>query len=765
MADPTESLEVQRARDSAFGARRLLARLRDIMAGSGSAQDRLDKIVKTIAHEMAADVCSCYVMRAGEVLELFATIGLNPDAVHKTRMRVSEGLIGDVAARARPIALANAQSHPNFAYRPETGEDPFHGFLAVPILRGSRVRGVLAIQHTERRDYDEQEVETLQTIAMIVAELVATGELVDSRELSVANDLVLLPSRLEGISLHRGVGMGPAVLHRPQLTIRQMVADDPETELARLKLAVDGMHSAIDQLLIAVGEIEGEHAEIMQTYRMVAADRGWLNRIREAIRSGLTAEAAVQRVQNDNRARLQQVSDPYIRERQLDLDDITNRLLQHLTGRPVDAVGGTLPDEFVLVARNLGPAELLDYDRRKLRGLVLEEGSSYSHVSIVARALDIPVVGQCSEVLSRVEPLDFLIVDGDHGQVFVRPAEDIQDTFAKSVQARYRRKQAAADLRDLPSATRDGVAVQLLLNCGLLMDLPHLQSTDAEGVGLYRTEIPFMVRPSYPDVDVQQESYAKVLDAAEGKPVVFRTLDVGGDKSLPYFPDLDEENPALGWRAIRIGLDRPAMLRKQLRAMLRAAAGRPLRLMFPMIAIVPEFDQARRVLDLELDRLVRDGLPPPATLKVGVMMEVPSLLFQLDGLLPRIDFMSIGSNDMFQYLFAADRGNPAMNNRYDLLSPAMLTVLRTLARRCDEAGVDLSLCGEMASRPLDAMALLGVGLRRLSVSPPAFFDIKAMVRSVDVGELARYMDHLLVRHDRSLREWLRAYARDHGIQI
>ncbi len=757
--------EVGRSPDPVAGARRLLARLRDVMAGSGSAQDRLDKIVMTIAHEMAADVCSCYVMRAGEVLELFATIGLNPDAVHKTRMRVGEGLIGDVAAHSRPIALANAPSHPNFAYRPETGEDPFNGFLAVPILRGGRVRGVLAIQHKDRRDYDEQEVETLQTIAMIVAELVVVGELVDSRELSVVNDLVLLPSRVEGTSLNRGVGMGVAVLHRPQLTIRQMVADDPETELARLKEAVESMHSAIDQMLIAVGQADSEHAEIMQTYRMVAADRGWLNRIREAIRSGLTAEAAVQRVQDDNSARMSQVADPYIRDRLLDLNDITNRLLQHLAGKPVAATGGTLPDEFVLVARNLGPAELLDYDRRRLRALVLEEGSAYSHVAIVARALDIPVVGQAADILRRVEPLDFLIVDGDNGQVFVRPADDIQAVFAASLAARQRRQAEYAKLRDLPAITRDGQAVKLMLNCGLLIDLPHLKSTGADGVGLYRTEIPFMVRPSYPDVATQFENYSKVLEEAGDKPVNFRTLDVGGDKTLPYFPELGEENPALGWRAIRIGLDRPSMLRKQLRAMLMAGAGRDVRIMFPMVATVAEFIQARRILDLEVARLRDNGQPGPRDLKVGVMMEVPALLFQLDALLPLVDFMSVGSNDMLQYLFASDRGNPMMNNRYDLLSPAMLRVLKMLVEKCGQAGVTLSLCGEMASKPLDAMALLGVGMRHLSMSAPAFFDVKGMLRSVHVGDLSAYMDQLYHLPARSLRPYLKAYAADHGVLL
>jgi phosphotransferase system enzyme I (PtsP) len=763
-ARPARRRPARRAFDPAVGSRRLLARLRDVMAGTGSAQHRLDKIVTIIAAEMGADVCSCYVMRAGEVLELFATIGLNPSAVHKTRLRVGEGLVGDIAAHARPIALGNAQSHPLFAYRPETGEDLYNSFMGVPILRGGRVRGVLAIQHIERRIYDEEEVETLLTIAMVVAELVATGELVDSRELTLSNDLVLLPSRLEGTSLNSGIGMGLAVLHRPQLTIRQMVADDPQVELDRLQEAVDSMHSAIDRLLIATGEAGGEHHEIMETYRMFAADIGWLNKIREAINSGLTAEAAVQRVQDDNRARMAQVTDPYIRERQLDLDDITNRLLQHLAGRQTQD-GGTLPDEFVLVARGLGPAELLDYDRNRLRGLVLEEGTATSHVAIVARALDIPVVGQCPEALSRIEPLDPLIIDGDHGQVFVRPADDIQDTFARSLQVRVQRRQGYAALRELPAVTRDGVPVLLMLNCGLLIDLPHLHETGADGIGLYRTEIPFMVRDSYPDVSTQRETYTKILDAARDKPVVFRTLDVGGDKTLPYFPDMGEENPAIGWRAIRIGLDRPSMLRKQLRAMLQATAGREMRVMFPMIAEVAELTKARRIVEIEQQRLAREGRQPPTAVKVGVMLEVPSLLFQLDALLPRVDFISVGSNDLTQYLFASDRGNPLIGNRYDPLSPPLLSALRLLAERCAAAGVPLSLCGEMAGRPLEAMALIGCGFRSLSMAPTAFGEVKTMVRSLHAGELGAFIQDLLRRPDHSVRARLRAFALDHGVKL
>ena len=549
-------------------SRRLLARLRDVMAGSGTAQHRLDKIVTLIGAEMGADVCSCYVMRAGDILELFATIGLNQSAVHKTRLRVGEGLVGDIAAHARPVALANAPSHPNFAYRPETGEEAFLSLMGVPILRGGRVRGVLVIQHKDKRVYFEEEVETLQTIAMVVAELTAGGELVSQQEISSVADAALLPTRLDGVSLNRGLAMGLAVLHRPQLTIRQMVAEDPEHEIERFRQALEVMHTAIDDLLRVSSVEGGEHHDILETYRMFAEDRGWLSRIREAIKNGLTAEAAVQRVQNDTRARMSQLHDPYIREKLLDLDDLTNRLLQHLAGKELQAAA-SLPDDVILVARSMGPAELLDYDRRRLRALVLEEGSASSHVAIVARALDIPVVGQCIDVLTRIEPLDQLIVDGDNAQVLVRPAEDIQDAFHNSMTVRDQRKRLYAEIIDQPAVSLDGVAMSINLNCGLLIDLQHLGDTGADGVGLYRTEIPFMIRPAYPDVEAQTELYSRVLELSGDRPIVFRTLDVGGDKSLPYFAHQEQENPALGWRAIRIGLDRPAMLRKQLRALLR----------------------------------------------------------------------------------------------------------------------------------------------------------------------------------------------------
>lgn len=746
-------------------SRRLLGRLRDVMAAPGTGQARLDQVVRLIAANMVSEVCSIYVRRAGEVLELFATEGLKPQAVHNTRLRFGEGLVGDIAAHARPLALSDAQSHPQFAYRPETGEEVYQSLMGVPILRGGRVIGVLVVQNRTRRTYDEEEVETLQTIAMVLAELVAGGDVVSADELRPGDGAALLPVGLNGVCFNPGVAMGTAVPHRPRIVVHRLVAENLDAELARLAEATEGMHSAIDDL-IAASDIahSGEHREVLETYRLIAEDRGWLGRIREAIHSGLTAEAAVLRVQDDTRARMAQVTDPYLRERLNDFEDLTNRLLQHLTEGVVKETRA-LADDAVLIARNLGPAELLDYDRAKLRAVLLEEGAPHSHVAIVARALDIPLIGRIAGLIDRIEAGDPVIVDGDTSQAFVRPSEDVIQAYAEGLETRARRKQQYAALRDLPAVTRDHVAVSLMLNAGLLIDVQHLDDTGAEGIGLCRTEIPFMVQSEFPDVAEQTAIYRRILDEAKGRPVVFRTLDVGGDKLLPYFAGSSEENPAMGWRAIRIALDRPAILRQQLRALIVAAGGRDLHVMFPMIAEVAEFDAARAILELELDRARRKGDELPRALKVGAMLEVPALAWQLPTLLKRVDFLSVGSNDLLQFMFASDRSNPRIAERYDVLSPSVLSLLSSLARACDDAGVALTLCGEMGGRPLEAMALIGIGFRRISMTPAAVGPVKAMVRSLDCGRLSAYMAELEHSPEHSLRPRLKNFARDHGIAI
>jgi phosphotransferase system enzyme I (PtsP) len=742
----------------------LLKRLRDTMARGGTPEETLGEVVRLVANEMVAEVCSIYLLRAGEVLELFATQGLNPSAVHRTRLRVGEGLVGDIAAHARPLALDDAQSHPQFAFRPETGEEIYHSLAGVPIVRAGRVLGVLAVQNRTRRLYDEEEIETLQTIAMVLAEMVAAGHIVSPNEVQQVDGLGLLPLRIDGVQLTPGIAIGYAVLHEPRIVIQRVVAEDVRVEQARFDEALGAVRDDVDRLLEADDMQSGEQREILETFRMFADDRGWIERVREAIASGLTGEAGVQRAFDDVRARLGQSTDPYIRERLSDLQDLTNRLLLRLTGRvAVDPAG--FPEDMIVIARDMGPAELLDYDRARLRGLVLEEGSALSHVAIVARALDIPVVGRAADVLSRIEPGDAIVVDGDHAQVLVRPAEDILQNVHAAIEARAERLRKYTALRELPSATRDQARIGLHMNAGLLIDMQHLDETGADGVGLYRTEIPFMVRSEFPDVDAQAWLYSRVLDVADGRPVTFRTLDVGGDKVLPYIGAFGDENPAMGWRAIRIGLDRPAMLRRQLRALLQAANGRPLSVMFPMIAEVAELLGARKLLDLEVDRAKRRGLALPERLRVGVMFEVPALAWQLDSLLPHVDFVSVGTNDLLQFLYAADRGNTRLAGRYDNLSPALLRLLHFVVEKVRPAGVELAVCGEMAGRPVEALALLAIGVRTLSMSPGAIGPVKAMVRSLDLNAATNFLSSVLTRPDRPLRETLRLFAADHAVEI
>ncbi|HWA49412.1 MAG TPA: phosphoenolpyruvate--protein phosphotransferase [Dongiaceae bacterium] len=743
----------------------LLKRLRNVMARGGPAQLRLDQTVKLIAAEMVAEVCSIYLLRAGEVLELFATEGLKKEAVHKTRLRVGEGLVGDVASHARPLALSDAQHHPQFAYRPETGEEIFQSLMGVPILRAGRVLGVLVIQNRTRRQYSEEEIETLETVAMVLAELAASGELVSQEELRPGDGIALLPLRLDGVTFCPGLAKGIAVLHQAALQLQQLVAEDPEREAERLTSALDELHSSIDQLLNA-GDLgaQGEHFEVLETYRLFARDQGWRSRMMEAVQSGLTAEAAVQKVQNDTRARMRDVSDPYLRERLSDLDDLANRLLRHLLG--ADAPGmRRLPDEAIVVARSMGPAELLDYDRTRLKGLVLEEGSQNAHVAIVARALDIPVIGRCADLMQKVGDGDPLVIDGDNEQLFIRPADEILQAFTESMRQRVMKREAFAALRDLPAETLDGVTIDLHINAGLLLDVPQIAATGAAGIGLYRTEIPFMISHEYPDVDRQTEIYRKVIDGAGDVPVVFRTLDIGSDKVLPYWNRAPEENPAMGWRAIRIALDRPAILRQQLRAMLNAAAGRRLSIMFPMVTEVAEFDACRRLLDAEIGRRRRAGQKLPEPLLIGAMVEVPALLWQLPELLERADFLSIGSNDLQQFLFAADRDNPQAAGRYDTLAPAMIRVLAEVARVANAAGKPFGVCGEMAGDPVAAMALIALGYRSLSMSPPRVLPMRAAIRNLNFAGLVGYWQSVRHLDGAALRSALMDYALDHNIPL
>lgn len=754
-------------RSSLGGPRVLLRRLREVMAEPVSAQARLDKIVTLIAANMVAEVCSFYVMRADNTLELFATEGLKREAVHMTTMKAGEGLVGLIARQAEPMNVQDAQHHPAFSYRPETGEEIYQSFLGVPVLRSGNTLGVLVVQNRAHRLYTDEEVEALQTTAMVLAEIIAAGELKSLAH--SGTDIALTRSlTLSGQPLSDGVGLGYAVLHEPRIVISNLIADDTAKEQKRLDEAVSDLRASIDQL-VDRGDVMhgGEHREVLETYRMFANDPGWTRRLREAVQTGLTAEAAVERVQSDNRARMLRQTDPYLRERLHDLDELANRLLHRLLGR--DMIDGRvlLPDNAILIARSMGPAALLDYDRSKLRGLVLEEGGPTSHIAIVARALGIPAVGTVENITGLVVAGDAIIVDGGAAQVQVRPQPDIEDAYKEKARLRARRQEQYRSLRDVPSVTKDGVPITLNLNAGLLIDLPHIDDTGADGIGLFRTELQFMVSARMPKANEQIGFYRTVLEAAQNKPVTFRTLDIGGDKILPYMRTGEEENPALGWRAIRIGLDRPGLLRAQLRSMLKAAKDHDLRVMFPMVATVDEFDRAKAIVEREIHHLERYGHGLPKSIKLGVMIEVPSLLFEIDEISKRADFLSVGSNDLMQFLFAADRENPMMAARFDPLSPACLRALKTIADAGTRAQIPVTLCGELGGRPIEAMTLIGLGYRSLSMSPASIGPVKAMLIELDAASIAGHLETLLDQSNgiATLRPQIESFAQSHGIPV
>ncbi|MEI9408144.1 phosphoenolpyruvate--protein phosphotransferase [Mesorhizobium salmacidum] len=755
-------------RDQASGPRVLLKRLRELMQEPLEPQERLDRIVRDIASNMVAEVCSLYVLRADSVLELYATEGLNPNAVHLAQLRLGQGLVGTIAASARPLNLSNAQEHPAFAYLPETGEEIYNSFLGVPVLRAGRTLGVLVVQNKTMRHYRDDEVEALETTAMVIAEMIATGDLARLTRPGLELDL-RRPVSFTGLSFNDGVGLGHVVLHEPRIVVTNLFNEDSEEEVRRLEASLGSLRLSIDDMLERRDvAFEGEHRQVLEAYRMFANDRGWVRRLEEAVRNGLTAEAAVEKVQSDMRARMLHMTDPYLRERMSDFDDLANRLLRQLMGRGPEDVAASLPKDAIIVARSMGAAELLDYPRDKLRGLVLEDGAATSHVVIVARAMGIPVAGQMKGAVSMAENGDAIIVDGEEGAIHLRPQSDLEAAYAEKVRFRARRQEVYRELRKKPSTTRDGVQVDLLMNAGLAVDLPQLAEAGAAGIGLFRTELQFMVASTFPRAEAQEKLYRDVLEAARGKPVTFRTIDIGGDKVLPYFKGaIQEENPALGWRAIRLTLDRPGLLRTQIRALLKASGGRELKLMLPMVTELGEIAQAREIIDREVRHLSRFAHHLPTSLKLGAMLEVPSLLFQLDELMKAVDFVSVGSNDLFQFVMAVDRGNTQLANRFDTLSAPFLRVLKQIADAGARNHTPVTLCGELAGKPISAMALIGLGFRSISMSPASIGPVKAMLTELPLEKLEAFFDDNLMAPAQGLpmRALLQAFADDRSIPL
>ncbi len=746
-------------------ARLILTGLHDVMAAKGNAQAKLNQVVNIIGESLSSEVCSIYLLRDG-ALELYATRGLNESAVHVTRLGFGEGLVGTIAENVETLNLDEAASHPAFRYMPETGEERFHSFAGVPIVRSERAVGVLCVQHVIPRKYDDVEIEALQTVAMVTAELIAGADLIDhSSKSGMISDGTLV---FQGLPLVKGMAAGVAIFHQPNIRIEHTVAEDTEAERHRVYAAFDKMREQIDRMA-SMAEFGGggEHDEVLATYKMFAYDEGWSRRINEAIDSGLTAEAAIERVQQRTRMRMRQIDDPLLADRMHDLEDLANRLLRIVSGQMSTAAQLGLRQDSILVARNLGPAELLEYDKRRLRGVVLEEGSLTSHVTIVARAMGIPVLGRVPSVRRNIAEGDMLLLNVDEKSVIIRPSAQVQEVFEADLAQRQKRRAKFATLRDEPSVTTDGRNISLMINAGLRDDVSQIALSGAEGIGLFRTEFQFLISATLPQRERQQRFYREVLEAAGDKPVVFRTIDVGGDKALPYLKEagITEENPALGWRALRLALDHAGLMKAQARALLEASAGRTLNVMFPMVSEPWEFDAARKIFDEQEAFLKQQKKQLPSKIRYGAMLEVPALAEMLDILLPKIDFLSIGTNDLTQFLFAADRADPRLAERYDWLSPAILRFIARVIATCKDHDVDVSVCGEMGGRSLEALALIGLGVNKLSITPASIGAIKAMVRSTNHAEIAAKMVELLAFPSTELRTELASWATDKAIEI
>jgi phosphotransferase system enzyme I (PtsP) len=747
-------------------AREILVRLHDVMASRNPAQAKLNSVVQIVGEAMSSEVCSIYLLRDG-ALELYATRGLAQEAVHVTKLAPGEGLVGTIAQNVETLNLDEAASHPDFAYRPETGEDKYHSFAGVPIIRRERAVGVLCVQHADPHRYDDVEIEALQTVAMVLSELIANADLVDGAGAAATKVQSTAPIRIDGLKLVDGMASGFAVYHQPRIVVEHTVAEDVEAERHRVYAAFDKMREQIDRIAReAEFGVGGEHEEVLATYKMFAYDEGWARRINEAIDSGLTAEAAIERVQQRTRMRMRQIDDPLLADRMHDLEDLSNRLLRIVSGQLGTAAQMGLRHDTILIARNLGPAELLEYDRRRLKGVVLEEGSLTAHVTIVARAMGVPVLGRVKSVRRLISEGDALLLDVTAGHMFARPSSAMEEAFEARAQARQKRRAVFASLKNELPITRDGHRVTVMVNAGLRDDVAALDLTGADGIGLFRTEFQFLVSSTLPARERQQRLYRDVLEAAGDRPVIFRTVDIGGDKALPYLAkEEDEENPAMGWRALRLALERPGLMKAQARALLEAAAGRTLNVMFPMVSEPWEFEEARDLFEQQREWLAKRGKMMPAMIRYGAMLEVPALAEQLDLLLPKLDFLSVGTNDLTQFLFAADRANPKLAERYDWLSAAILRFLARLVAPCGVAGVQLGVCGEMGGRTLEAMALIGLGIDRLSITPAAVGPVKAMVRSLDHAALKAKMVTLLAAPPRDMRAALAEWAATTGVEL
>lgn len=701
-------------------------------------------IVGRVAEAMSVDVCSIYLLdqEAAEFV-LMATLGLNPSAVGKVRLRPSEGLVGLVAERAEPINLEDADQHPRFRYFPETGEERFHAFLGVPIIHFRQVLGVLVVQQQAARQFGDEEVAFLMTMAAQLSGAIAHSEL--SGGIDGLQDTTLPRGwGLHAVAGAPGVAIGTAlVVYAPAdwSAIPDRQVDNSEVEIAAFLAAVQAVREELKRLGESLaGAIPAEEQLLFDAYQRILDGSRVVGETIDLIRQGNWAQGALRETISKYIQVFTEMEDPYLSERASDIRDIGRRLLMRLQMDSGDQ--RNIPPNTILVGYEISASQLVEIPRDRLVGVMSARGSGNSHAAILARALGVPAVMGVGELpIGRLEGKR-LIVDGYAGRVYIEPPLAIRQEYRRLIREEAELSAELRLLRDVPAETPDGRRIFLHANTGLVSDLNSSREAGCDGIGLHRTEFPFMVREHFPGEEEQAAIYRQVLSAFAPRPVVLRTLDIGGDKPLPYFP-VEEENPFLGWRGIRLTLDHPEIFLTQLRAMLRANVGLGnMKIMFPMISHLEEVDQATALLQRARDELIDEGhrvIMPP----VGVMAEVPATLFQIEELAQRVAFVSVGTNDLTQYLLAVDRNNPRVAKLYDELHPAVLRAVQGLTKAVQAQGKTVAVCGSMAGDPAGALMLMGLGVDDLSMSAASILRIKRVIRSVPHRQMQELLKQAL----------------------
>lgn len=742
--------------------------INNLILHSHNLQETLNNIVNLVAKRMDSDVCSLYLLDDdGRTLRLQASKGLSKSSIGKVTMQTSEGLTGLVIETRNMVSTSNAPRHPRYKYFKETKEEKFRSFLGIPLMDRQAPIGVIIVQTRESRRFKRTEITTLSTIAWQITSIILNAKLLESvrkkeeERASLERELTRLqsgpskhpqtgqntvrpqhdkiPSRLVGTAGSPGFALGKIyVLNRSWPQFIEGLEDIGTIREEQDKLAIALEKARIQTIYLEkriAQTLSKEDAAIFHTHLMILEDRGFIQKISGLIENGVAAARAVHEVTESYVEAFSRMDDPYLRERSADMKDIGRRILECLDGKAPRTP--LLKEKRILVADDILPSDLAALDHSKILGILTERGDVNSHAAIMARSLGIPAILGIGQLLEKIDSLSNVIVDGNSGHVFVNPEERIRVEYERLKRDYSKQRKKLEGLRDLPAETPDGWKMTLRANIGMLSDIKMAHANGAEGVGLYRTEFPYMARNSFPDTAEQFQLYRKILESFPKQPVTIRTLDIGGDKGLPYFNYPKEDNPFMGWRSIRVSLERQDIFREQLAAILMAAPFGIPRLLFPMISSVEEIHTVKKIISEITKELNETNFIKKSTISFGIMIEIPAAVQTVGVLLNHVDFVSIGSNDLIQYTLAADRNNPLVRKYYDPYHPAVISSIHHVVEAAIKAGKPVSLCGEMASVPFIAILLMGLGISELSIAAPSIPQVKLAIRKTPLKEAKR----------------------------